>query len=148
MNIRAQLERDEGKKHFAYADSEGWITIGIGHWLGTKDPEAIPNAFKGGITDAQIDLLYGADMSNVCTLLDIYEPWWRATDPIRCQAVLQNMSFNLGPQKLAGFHQFLGLMRAGQWFAAATDLSSTAVYHQLPARYERLRTQILTGEWV
>lgn len=139
-NIRDQLIRDEGWRLTAYQDTRGFWTIGCGHYLG----HSIPEVFAGGIDDGQCNALFEADLTHVNSLLTIYLPWWTTIDTVR-GAVLQNAAFNLGVAALATFHTFLGLMRAQSWIAAADDLRHTAVYRELPHRYERLATQITSG---
>lgn len=136
-----QLFRDEGRKLMPYQDSirKLW-SIGVGHLLGP----ILPPVFAHGITDPECDALYGADRTHEDRLLDVYIPWWRTIDAIR-REVIQNAGFNLGVPKLCTFHQFLGYMRAQSWQAAAADLATTEVFHELPDRYGRLRVQILTG---
>ncbi len=144
-DIASQLARDEGRELKPYKDTKGLWTIGIGHLLGAQ----IPPQFVAGITDAQCDDLFSADLHHVYDLMDVYIPWWLSIDGLqgaRTGAML-NMAFNLGVMGLSHFTQFLGYMRAKDWVNAAEDLETTAVYKQLPARYGRLREQILSGEW-
>ena len=144
-NIEEQLARDEGKSLTPYKDTKGLWTIGIGHLLGA----AIPPQFAAGITDAQCDQLFSADLHHVWDLLDTYVPWWTNLDGAqgpRC-GVLVNMGFNLGVVGLSHFTQFLALMRAKNWTGATDDLRTTLVYKQLHNRYERLAVQIESGVW-
>lgn len=153
-NIREQLERDEGCSLTPYKDTEGWWTIGIGHNLQTKFKAHIPAQFLPSITQNQCDALFKADETHVIHLLNIYIPWWGELDdpdsPIigPRSGVLVNMGFNLGVPGLAQFHTFLGYMKAKEWHKAADDLKGTLVYRQLPNRYGRLYSQIISGNWV
>lgn len=146
--IREQLALDEGREHEIYPDSQGWQTIGIGHNLQTKDRAKIPAQFANGLTDAQINALFEADLAHVVALLAVYIPWWAVDGEYGPRAgVLLNMSFNMGVAGLAKFHGFLAFMQGGHWQAAANDLRTTAVFRQLPARYERLARQTESGIW-
>jgi GH24 family phage-related lysozyme (muramidase) len=152
MDIRQQLARDEGHSLIPYPDSKGWMTIGIGHWLGVKTLEEVPLCFRNGITEQQCIDLFNADETHVEHLLDVYIPQWHTLDggnsPGPRASVLINMGFNLGVPGLAAFHQFLDLMLHQKWDAAAADLLTTKVSHGLPNRYTRLAQQIRTGVWV
>ena len=146
MNIEQQLTRDEGRYLTAYQgerDKPGTWTIGIGHKLG----ESIPPGWVHGISDLQCDALFAADLMHVRQLLDVYCPWWSSLDGIDGPRsnVLVNAGFNLGVAGLATFHRFLHYMEMREWDNAAVDLRMTLVFKQLPARYGRLQTQILTG---
>lgn len=147
--IQAQLERDEGRRLTAYPDTKGWLTIGIGHNLRTKDVAQIPPQFRKGITDQQCDDLFSADLHYIYDLCDTYLPWWQQLDGLRGPRsnVLVNLSFNLGVAGLSHFHEFLGFMRARDWESAAADLEKTPWYHQVGERSARLCRQIRTGEF-
>lgn len=144
-NIRDQLSRDEGSSLEAYFDTEGWATVGIGHWLGVKSLSEVP-ANLLLISQAEELALFNADLAHVNSLLSVYFPWWDQLSTARA-GVLQNMGFNLGVQGLIPFKAFMAWMKARNWSAAASDLLTTKVAKQLPERYHRLHQQILTGHW-
>ena len=147
---------DEGRRLLPYRDNLGVLTAGIGFNLERGDARTAlracganpDNIFAGGsLTDAQCDALFAADLMHVRQLLDVYCPWWSSLDGIDGPRsnVLVNAGFNLGVAGLATFHRFLHYMEMGEWDNAAVDLRMTLVFKQLPARYGRLQTQILTG---
>lgn len=148
MNIQQQLARDEGEELQMYPDQNGWMTNGIGHCFGTKDPNEVPLNMRV-ITINQRDALFDADLHHTWDLLDIYIPWWAQLDGNNepRSNVIVNGAFNLGVAGMAKFHGFLGFMKQHLWAQAAIDLRSTLVYKQLPERYERLCQQITTGVW-
>jgi len=145
-DIRSQLARDEGRERKPYPDKFGWWSIGIGHNLGTKDRNEVPLALWDGLGDSQIDSLFDEDLRHENALIAIHLPW-AASLPAVYLGVLQNMAFNMGCQRLLAFGTFLALMKAQSWEAAAQDLAETAVARQLPARYQRLCSQLKNGEW-
>jgi len=140
--IAEEIGKDEGDKLLPYRDTRGLWTIGKGHLLGNS----IPPQFVNGITQAQDDALFAADMQHVKSLLNIYIPWWPVDgeDGPRAGALI-DMAFNLGVAGLSHFSEFLCLMRAKKWAEAAADLKKTLVFQQLPDRYGRLAIQIETG---
>lgn len=150
MDIEQQLARDEGRRLFAYPDTKGWLTIGIGHNLRIKDMAQVPPQFQHGISDAQCDSLFAADLSHVFSLLDVYLPWWRTIGPSTDArvGVLLNMAFNLGTVGLSHFHEFLAFVKAHDWESAAADLERTPWYHQVGERSARLCRQLREGQWV
>lgn len=177
MNIEQQLERDEGCELAPYPDPrsalgvacakaglrvteyakiENWQKIsgmpwtgGVGHSFGVAWYDEIPQQFRPVMTVDQKDGLFAADLHHVYDLMDLYIPWWAALDGNLGprSGMLLNAAFNLGVKGLAQFHGFLALMRAKDWNGAAADLRTTAAFHQLPQRYERLAQQITSGVW-
>lgn len=139
-NLLPDLKRDEGLRLAAYPDplSHGppW-TIGYGH--------TGPDVHEGLVwTEDQADAALQADVDKATNGLDEYLPWWRTLDDIR-QDCLVNMAFNMGAVGLAGFHTFLGLVRSGDFAAAADDLQGTLWARQVGGRAERVVQEIRTG---
>ncbi len=139
MSIQSELRRDEGYRIWPYWDTRGNRTWGIGHNL-TASPMCQAAAdLLGQAIQAQFNADIGAVNEALATLA-----WTANLSPPRFIA-LQNMCFNLGGPTFKTFTTFLGHMESGEYTAAAQDLRTTLVYKQLPARYERLATQIETG---
>jgi len=141
--LRAQLIRDEGRKPYAYPDSLGYLTIGVGHLIDEK---------KGGrLPDSIIDALLEYDIREATGLLFQYQPWTAQLDPVR-QAVLINMVFNMGQEPFDhdGFKDwpnFLAQVQRGDYEQAATNMLSTPWAQQVGMRAQRLAAQMRTGVW-
>lgn len=136
--LRAQLIRDEGKVPYAYQDSLGYWTIGVGH-LVDKD--------KGGsLPDFIIDTLLEHDIEKHTKELIAALPWFIQLDPPR-QGVLVNMAFNLGTAGLLKFANTLNAVREGSYSLAAQRMLDSKWATQVGPRATRLATQMETGIW-
>lgn len=134
--LLAELERDEGRVAYAYPDSLGYLTIGVGHLIDKRKGGSLPPAI--------IDALLSYDAGEKMAQLDEAFPWWKDLDDVR-RRVLVNMAFNLGIEGLAEFKNTLAAIQAGQWSAAASGMRSSLWARQVGARAERLAIAIETG---
>lgn len=136
--LQKQLERDEGKVAYAYQDSLGYWTIGIGHLIDHR---------KGGfIPDEVITILFDLDRANVDAALEANLPWVKNLDEAR-RGVLQNMCFQMGIGGLLKFKNTLALIKAGEYDKAADGMANSLWAKQTPSRSRRLQKQMRTGEW-
>ena len=134
MTLREQLERDEGRRHTAYTDTAGHLTLGVGHNLNTP------------LSDAAIDQILDDDIRGAmaeCALI----PFWMNLSEVR-QAVLVNLAFNMGFQGLMTFRRMLAAMDAENWNQAAQELLDSKYAKQVGARADRLALQLSTDQWV
>jgi lysozyme len=120
--LRAELERDEGRRNRLYPDSVGKLTIGVG-W----------NIEDNGLPDEIIDRLLDIAIDRAVRTLDALEPRWRELDDDR-RRVLLNMAYNLGPLQLAKFHRFRQAI--ADW-----------IEHQEPEALERGAREMLNSRW-
>lgn len=137
--MRAELSRDEGRRHQAYRDSLGFWTIGVGHKL----PLHTRNARDLQWDDRTIDHWLDIDIQ---TAVALNQPhlWFRALDTDPRRRALVNMRFNMG-RHLDGFHSFLNLLETGAFREAAKDLKDTLWFHQVGDRAARIMEQIIHG---
>lgn len=132
--LLAELERDEGFRSKVYRCTAGKLSVGIGRNLDDR-----------GISLDEARYMARNDIANGKVELDRNAPWWRELDPVR-QRVLENMCFQLGWPKLAGFRRFLAAAKARQWEAASREmLDSKWAKVDCPARAQRLAQMIRTG---
>jgi len=136
LDIIAQLKRDEGVRHFPYADTVGKLTIGVGRNL--KDV---------GLRDSEIDFLLRNDVSEKATQLSNRFPWFSGLDEVR-RGVLVNMTFNMGIGGVLGFPKFLVAVSRGEWNVAAAEMLDSQWAGQVGDRAKRLAQQMQTGQWV
>ena len=125
--VEKDLRRDEGVRSKPYRDTEGFLTIGVGHNLDAEGlcPDAI-----------QAQLAYDIRTKGL-EPLDRYLPWWK-DHPIAVQRVLINLMFNMGPKTLLGFHNTLAFIKKGDYSRAASHLLQSKYADQVGARAERL----------
>ncbi|MDR5772071.1 MULTISPECIES: glycoside hydrolase family protein [unclassified Caballeronia] len=134
--LEAELTRDEDNVPYAYQDSLGYLTIGIGHLIDKR---------KGGkLRPEVIDLIFELDIQDVEADLDRNLTWWRNLSPVR-QRVLLNMCFNMGIGTLLTFKNTLVAMQNGSYAAAAAGMLASRWATQVGDRAERLAEMMRSG---
>ena len=134
--LRAELARDEGRVPYAYADSLGFWTIGVGHLIDKRKGGRLPEPIIDALLDIDIDEKTGD--------LDVNIPWWRSLDDVR-QRVLLNMCFNMGWAGLGGFTNTLQAIKERRWADAASGMRTSLWAKQVPERAERLAKAMASG---
>lgn len=139
--MRAELVRDEARVPYAYADSLGYWTIGVGHLIDRRR--------GGGLPDPIIDALLDHDIDEKAAALDANIPWWRDLDGVR-QRVLLNMCFNMGwagsnGGGLSSFANTLKAVKEGRWADAAAGMRASLWARQVRNRAERLANAMESG---
>lgn len=134
--LEKQLAIDEGKRLKAYLDTEGILTVGLGHNCKAA-PVAGVSKVGDSITEETCSELFAADIADVVAQLDARLPWWRNMDDAR-QNVLANMAFNLGIGTLLTFKNTLAAMERGDYAAAAAGMAASKWASQVGARAARL----------
>ena len=133
IQLRADLQRDEGLRCEPYRDSVGKLTIGIGR-----------NLDDVGITESEARYLLDNDISRVTRQLDQRLPWWTGLSEPR-QRALANMAFNLGIEGLLGFKKMLAAMREGDFHKASDEVLDSKYARQVGQRAGRVSTLIREG---
>lgn len=142
-SLRGLIELHEGRVPYAYQDSLGYWTIGVGHLIDRR---------KGGhLPPSVIDLLLDLDIAEHQAKLLNAQPWVADLDPVR-QAVLFDMTFNLGVEPFDGdgykdWPIFVGQVRTGKYDAAAANMLKTLWARQVGQRAIRLSQMMRTGMW-
>lgn len=134
--LEAQLLQHEGFHAVAYADSLGFLTIGIGRMIDARK--------GGGITRNEALYLLGNDIDRIEAALDADVPWWRHLDDVR-QRVLVDMAFNLGVSGLLDFANALGAAARGDFNTAAIEMLDSTWAGQVGLRAVNLATMMRTG---
>ena len=139
MNLAQMLEAEEGRVSYAYPDSLGYLTIGIGRLIDKR---------KGGrLTDREIDYLLANDIAEKTAEVLKSLPWIMHLDEAR-RAVLLGMAFQMGTAGLLGFKNTLELVRTGEYKAAGRGMMQSRWAEQTPTRAQRMAQQMETGLWV
>lgn len=136
--LAKQLRRDEGSKRYAYQDSLGYWTIGIGRLIDKRK--------NGGISEDEEDILFANDLAEVEAEINRAAPWLRDFDPVRLGAV-KNMIFQMGMAGVLEFKNTLALIHAHRYEDAARNVLKSLYAEQTPERALRISEQIRTGEW-
>lgn len=149
--LRADLERDEGRRRRPYKCTAGHPSIGVGR---NMDDEALPidiNAFlkkNGYITDSMIDRLLDKDIEDTLIEMQKRMPWAAQLDEAR-QRVMANLLFNMGWgngfTRLSSFRNTLRAVREGRYYDAAQGMRKSKWYRQVGQRGERLAEAMESG---
>jgi lysozyme len=130
-----QLIRHEGIRLHPYIDTTGHVTIGVGR-----------NLTDVGISHTEAMLMLEHDIEQATR--DCSQFLWFRTDMGEArQAVLIDMCFNLGLDKLREFKRTLNLIIAGAYSAAADEMLQSKWARQVGQRAVTLSLMMRTGEW-
>jgi lysozyme len=135
LDILEQLTRDEGTRSFPYPDTAGKITIGVGF-----------NLTDVGLYPEEIEFMLQYRVGKLTRQLADRLPYFSALDPIR-QAVLVNMSYNLGFDGLEKFPLMLSAIAKGKWAEASDEMLGSLWARQVGDRAKRLALQMRSGIW-
>lgn len=124
----------EGEKLYAYQDSRGYWTIGVGTLIDRRG---------GGITRGESMMLLGNRLALAVADLETF-PWWADLDPVRQMAVA-DLRFNLGAAGLRAFKKFLRAMAARQYAAASQALLDSKLLTEEPTRVRANAAMIASG---
>lgn len=138
MNLKEQLKRDEGVVRYAYEDTLGYLTIGVGRLIDDRR--------GGGLSPSEIDYLLNNDIAEKTAQVLEALPWAKDLTEPRL-AVLINMAFQMGLRGLLGFPGMLGAVRTGDYKAAAEHMLDSKWEQQTSTRAHRLADQMESGEW-
>src|SRR3972149_4362675 len=137
-DLTKQLRRDEGEVLYAYSDSLGYLSIGVGRLIDKRR--------GGGIPPEESAYLLSNDIDRKQAELLRRAPWVANLDPVRFGALLA-MAFQLGVDGLLGFSNTLAMLKDGDYPGAAAGMLQSRWAGQTPERAQRIAKQIVTGEW-
>lgn len=138
MNLLEQLKRDEGVVPYAYEDSLGYWTIGVGFLIDKRK--------GGGLDDAEIDFILHHRLRAKYNALVAALPWLAHLDDVR-MAALQNMAWQIGVNGVLAFKNMIAALEQGDWAAAKIHALDSRWAKQTPERANRVAEQLCTGEW-
>lgn len=134
--VREQLKVDEGVKESMYFDSRGYATVGVGRLIdqrrgGRLRPDEIALMLENDIADAEADARV------------LFPSFDRLSE--RRQAVLVNMAFNLGRERLSQFRRFRAAVEGEAWIDAAAEMLDSLWARQVGIRAQRLSKEMREG---
>jgi lysozyme len=133
QKLKKLLTEHESYKQFAYSDTTGHMTIGIGRNLtdrGISVPEAI--------------YLLDEDITYFYTKLSQFLLFFRRLDDNR-QIALIDMCFNLGVQGFLNFNNMILALEAEDYERAAQEMLDSKWAEQVPERAHQLADIVRTG---
>ena len=134
--LRATLRQDEDEVPYAYQDSEGYWSIGVGRLIdkrrgGRLRPDEIALMLENDIADAEKDAK------------DLFPSFDSLSDARK--VVLCSMAFNLGRNGLAAFKRLREAVADGDWVRAAGEMENSRWYGQVKGRGVRLARMMREG---
>jgi lysozyme len=136
VQLRKELEVDEGRIEKIYKDHLGYPTFGIGHLIIEGDPEK-GQPIGTPVSAERVNEAFDKDVQVVladCEVLypDFYEK------PEECQLIIANMMFNMGRTRLSKFKNMKRAVDEEDWSQAANEMRNSRWYRQVTNRAERL----------
>lgn len=128
-----QIRRDEGMRPYAYQDSEGYWTIGIGRLIDKRK--------GGGLTEEEVAFLFENDLDEAVNDAKALVPSFDSLSETR-KAVLVNMSFNMGRERLSEFKRMLAAVNEGRFRDAGAEMLNSVWAQQVSDRAVRLAQQM------
>ncbi len=141
-DLRSLLELHEERVPYAYPDSLGYLTIGVGHLVDPRKGGALPPHI--------IDALLNYDIDTHAGELVAALPWVRTLSGVR-YSVMVDMAFNMGVPKLLQFVMTLKAVREGRYADAAKEMLNSTWAEQVGSRVDqragRLAAMMETNQW-
>ena len=130
--IKKQLIRDEGDVPYAYQDSLGYLTIGVGFLIDKRKGGRLPDAVRAFWLDYEIN--------KATTELEKRLPFFSELSQVRKDTLI-NMAFNLGVNGLLNFKKTIALMAGGKHSEASREMLDSRWARQVGQRADRLSQQ-------
>lgn len=131
--VKTQLRIDEGDRSKPYRDTVGKTTIGVGR-----------NLDDVGLREDEISLMLNNDVAVAEIACDGLFPSFKTLSDNR-KAVLINLAFNIGMERLAGFHDMRNAIAAGEFDKAADAMMDSRWAQQVGDRAVRLEKLMRDG---
>ena len=130
--LKKQLIRDEGDVPYAYQDSLGYWTIGVGFLIDKR---------KGGrLPDTVRDFWLDYEINKATADLERRLPFFSSLSQARKDTLI-NMAFNLGVNGLLNFKKTIALMAEGNHSEASREMLDSRWARQVGQRANRLSQQ-------
>lgn len=107
-STKSMLRRHEGDTCEVYLDTNGYLTVGVGHQL----------AIGSKIPQEAVEAIFRADYA---AAVEDYKSLGLSLDPAR-RGVIINMLFQMGLPRFKGFKRFMMRLREKDWAWAAYEM--------------------------
>ena len=134
QKLKNLLIKHEELKQFAYVDTTGHLTIGIGRCLSTRGISVNEALYL-----CDDDILYFSDKLNY--LIGCYN----LLSDVR-KIVLIDICFNVGVNGLLNFKDMLAALEINDFEKAADEILNSKAAEQCPERYHQLANIMRTDE--
>ncbi len=142
--LKEQIKRHEGEVLEVYADSLGYLTLGVGHLIKEGDDEHGQDAgtpVSQDIVDSYYDTDFDKHVSEAIHVFGDEDAFYLLPEDI--QHVLVNMTFNLGATRLGYFKGMLKACRVHDWKEMAVEMEDSKWYGQVGRRSKELQDMVL-----
>ena len=138
QTVIQRIIQHEGQIPYAYQDSNGFWTIGVGRLIDHRE--------GGHLSEDEMHYLLMNDLGNICQSLRPYE-WFTKQDVVR-KGVLIELCFNMGLPHLLEFHNMLAAFQDEDYEKAEQELIDSLWAQQVSAeRSDDLCYRILHGSY-
>jgi lysozyme len=141
--LESRVCLDEGFSPDPYLDIEKVPTIGYGTTRILGRPVTMNDP---PIREPVARHLLRADLFVACLDAQDLFSTFGEMNAVR-REVLANMAYNLGRNRLSGFHRFIEAADRLDYEAMAAEMKDSKWYRQTKTRAMRLHQAMLTGEW-
>ena len=136
LQLRKELEVDEGRIEKIYNDHLGYATFGIGHLIIDSDPEK-GQPVGTSVLPERVDEAFNEDIITVLNDCDKLYPNFDEL-PEEVQLIIANMMFNMGYTRLSKFRNMKKAVDKKNWMLAADEMMDSKWYKQVTNRADRL----------
>lgn len=133
--LMESLKKHEGVRKLPYYDSEGFLTIAVGHKL-----DSIP------LSEKAIDIILLDDIEHTISQLHAVIPYWHEGLNEERQNVIVEMAFQLGATGVKGFKRMWEAIKAENFQLAAKEMTNSRWFKQTPNRAEALAERMRKGD--
>ena len=136
--LALDLLKHEGYREQAYYDTEGLLTIGIGHLVQNKD-----DIYPGQMIDEEriIQLFFSDIKIALNSVPKVFDEEWEAV-PDAIKLVIINMIFNLGINKFKNFKKMIQAVKYFSWERMADEMVDSRWYIQVKSRSKDLVARV------
>lgn len=140
------VESNEGRKNTPYKDTKGLWTVGVGHFLGTKLPDAYKNedGTPRTLSDAEVQTMFEEDYAKhkkeAATL-----PMYDQLDDKGKQALI-DLTFNMGASRFneKEWPKFFAALKSRDLATAAAELKDSKWYGEVKSRAPKV-IELISG---
>ena len=143
--LKEQIKRHEGEVLEVYADSLGYLTLGVGHLIKEGDAEYGQPAGTP-VSQETVDIYYEMDFDkHVEETIHVFESkggedFYALPEDI--QHVLVNMTFNLGGTRFSKFNNMWKGVVSCDWEKVAVEMEDSKWFGQVGRRSVELQEMV------
>ncbi len=145
--LKDQIKRHEGEVLEVYADSLGYLTLGVGHLIKEGDAEHGQSAGTP-VSQETVDIYYEMDFDkHVEETIHVFESKGGSDFydlPEEIQHCLVNMTFNLGGTRFGKFNNMWSAVVEGDWKRMAVEMEDSRWFKQVGRRSIELQESVLS----